>query len=504
MDRISVILKKYISERIPKKATNIFWQLFNGVEAMFVNLEYRLDIVKRERNMLTAQSMSSLRHLAAENGFEPTLKIPARGILNIKIDSRLFNRVGYPLFIPPYSIFQDKTTKLNYYYNSDKSFRLSNNTCNILVIEGEIKQKTYISLGKLIERIYLSEDNISENSITIEVNGIRFVEVKSFFDNEGLNDDKQFIVKFSNNMQIPIVLYVKGLELNDTVNVIYRTCSGELGNIIGNHEFETQNIINNLGSIIDVADDEIIINNIAGFDFGSNGTDENSLRAAIGYNHGKNLLFDNTSYTNFLYKYSTLLIQKIINSPTEKTINFLYLSKKQSINIDNVNKTDYILQYKNIINNNSYLLNKSEKLNLSKILDEFEYALSSHVIYDAKICNFAFQVTMEKQSDILNHKDNLNALLYSEFAKFMYIKNHYINIETLFENFMLENNIKFTYMIFNQLNEEKKLKEKKNIFTEYIIKHDDFLPILNGNFTICDSNFNPIQLFFDTNIIAIN
>ena len=504
MDRISVILKKYISERIPQKSTNIFWQMFNGIEAMFVNLEYRLDIFKRERNILTAQSLASLRTLSAQNGFEPKLKVPAKGLLIIKINPKLFNRSGYPLFLPPYSIFTDKLTKLNYYYNSDKSFLLSNNNLVIPVIEGEIKTMSVVSTGNFIEKFYLTEENIAEKSISVEVNGYFFTEVKSFFDNSTANiaDDKQFIIKFSNDMQNPIIVYIKGLLLNDSINIVYRLTSGEFGNIEGKHDFETQNIINNIGTIVDIDDNEISIQNLSGFEFGSNGTDENTLRASIGYNHGKDLLFDNTSYKNFLMKYSNLLIQNIINSPLEKSINNLYLLKKQCINIESNNPKDFIIQYKNIIDNKSYFLLDSEKLSLNNIIEEFEFSLSSHNIYNGKVCNFAFQISMENQNDVIKYGDKIYDLLYTEFSKFLYIKNYILNIENIFENFMITNNIKFDYMIFNELIENKKINQKIDIITPYVIKHDEYLPILKGNFSICDSNFDLISLFFDINMVS--
>ena len=504
MDRISVILKKYISERIPQKSTNIFWQMFNGIEAMFINLEYRLDISKRERNILTAQSLASLRTLASQNGFEPKLKVPAKGLLVIKINPKLFNKSGYPLFLPPYSIFTDKLTKLNYYFNSDKTFLLSNNNLIIPVIEGEVKSISVISTGNLIEKFYLTEENIAENSISIQVNGYFFTEVKSFFDNSSANiaDDKQFIIKFSNDMQNPIIVYIKGLLLNDTINIVYRLTSGEFGNIDGKHDFETQNIINNIGTIVDIDETEISIQNLSGFEFGSNGTDENSLRASIGYNHGNDLLFDNTSYNNFLMKYSTLVIQNIINSPLEKSINNIYLLKKQCVNIETNNSKDFISQYKNIIDTKNYFLSNSEKLSLNKIIEEFEFSLSSHNIYDGKICNFAFQISMENQNDLIKYNDSIQEIIYTEFSKFLYIKNYIFNIENSFENFMIKNNIKFEYMVFNEIIENQKINQKIDIITPYIIKHDEYLPILKGNFSICDSNFDSIKLFFDINMVS--
>ncbi len=498
METVDKILKKYISEKIPAKATNIFFQMFNGINAVFTLLEYRLDIFKRERNILTAQSLNSLRSLAAENGFEPTLKIPAKGLLNIKINSKLFGKTGYPLFLLPYSVFTNKLTKQTYYYNSDKALKLTSLNTNIPVVEGELKSLNVLSTGNFIERFYLEDDNIAQGSIIIESNGIYFQEVKSFYDNQNVNNNKQFVVKFSNNIQTPIIIYIKGSLLNDSLNVTYRLCSGEFGNIYGTNEFEIQNIVDNNGNIVDISDDEITITNYSGFDFGSNGTDENSLRAAIGYNHGKTLLFDNTSYVNFLGKYSTILIQKITNNPTEKTINNIFITKKQSI----TESLDYVSQYKSIILTQSYFFNSVQKTNLSKIIEEFEYALTSSNIYNSDVCKFAFQINFDTIDNLDLYSDELNKLLYLEFSKFLHSKSYILNIETLFETFMKKNNIVFEYTIFNQIIEAEKILKKVELSTPYIIKHDNNLPLLSGDFEICDSSFAPIKLFFDVNLIS--
>ena len=501
MERITTILQKYINERIPRKATNIFWQMFNGIEAMFTNLEYRLDIFKRERNMLTAQNLSSLRHLAAINGFEPKLKVPAKGLILLKANPKLFNRSGFPLFLTPYSIFTNKLTKLTYLYVGNTTLKIDNNTLYIPVIEGSLKTINGTSTGIKIERIYLQDENIAEGSITIEVNGIQYTEVKSFFDNENVNDNKQFLIKFSNNSQYPIILYIKGLTYKDSINITYYLTSGELGNIDGKVEFETESIIDNLGNQIVPDDSEISIYSISGFDFGSNGTDENTLRAAIGYNHGSVLLFDNQSYRNFLGKYSTILLQDVLINVDKKSINNIYLSKKQSLNLNGSIK-DLVFQYKTIINNQLYYLSNIEKDNLSEHITEFEFALSSHNIYDSLICKYAFQLKFDTSTNSNLYLEAIQEILYSEFSKFLYNKNHLINIENLFEIFMLNNNIKFEYSIFNEMNEKDKLNNLKYIPTSAIISHNKYLPILKGDFNICDSTFNSVQLFFDINMVS--
>jgi len=501
MERITTILQKYINERIPRKATNIFWQMFNGIEAMFTNLEYRLDIFKRERNMLTAQNLSSLRSLAAGNGFEPKLKVPSKGLLLLKANPKLFNRCGFPLFLTPYSIFTNKLTNLTYLYVGSKTLKIDNNTLYIPVIEGELKTIQSTATGVTIERVYLQDENIAENSIVIDSNGIQYQEVKSFFDNENVNDNKQFLVKFSSNSQFPIIVYIKGLTYNDTININYQLTSGEIGNIDGKVEFDTESIIDNLGSQIVPDDTEISIYSISGFDLGSNGTDENTLRAAIGYNHGSLLLFDNQSYRNFLSKYSTILLQNILIDNTKKSINNIYLSKKQSLNLNGSIK-DLVFQYQKIVDNQLYFLTSIEKDNLNAQIEEFEFSMSSHNIYDSLVCKYAFQLKFDSSINCNLYLEDIQQILYSAFSIFLYNKNHLINIDTIFETFMTNNNIKFEYSVFNEIDEQNKINSLKYEPTSSIILHDKYLPILKGDFNICDSSFNAIKLFFDINMVS--
>jgi hypothetical protein len=503
MDNIKEILGQYLSERIPRKVTNILWEIFNGIEASFNSLEYRLNIFKRERNILVAQQLSSLRSLAAQNGFQPVLKIPAKGIIYIKVNPKLFARVGYPLFIPAYSLFTNKNNKLTYYYSDNKPFKISNSdSLFIPLVEGTVKSVTQTASSEYIQRFYLADNNIADGSISILINGdTEFVEVKSFFDNENLNSNKQFLTKFGINSLKPIAIYIKGLNDKDSIVISYRLTEGELGNIVGLNEFETEAIIDSNGETISIEDDEIQIVNYNGFNLGSNGTDENALRAAIGYNHGKTLLFDNLSYAEFIGKYSTILLQSISNPEKQKTINNIYVSRKQAIQNNSLNIDNYINQYKTIISNKLYLLNVSEKLMLSKVLEEYEYALTSHNIYDANVNKFAFQIIMESQQDIENYGDQIKEILYSNFAKFLYSKNHIFNIENIFDTYQSINKINFEYIIFNEKIESNKILNRVDSSTPYVITHSNYLPILCGDFPICDSNFISYKLFTDINIV---
>ena len=500
MQTVRQLFNRYISEKIPKKQTNIFWQMFNGIDVVLNQLEYMLKNYKKERNFLTATSILSLRNLAAQNGFEPKLKIPSKGILSIKVNTKLFNRVGYPLYLTPYSLFKNKTNNLSYYFDSNKTIKIENDVVYVPVVEGELVTLTNVSTGNYLERIYIDSDSIAENSINISVGNNNFVEVKSFFDNENLNENKQFLTKFSNKINIPIIIYVKGTQLNDIINITYRLTSGEYGNINYKAVFETQEIINSMGEQIDISDDEIEIVNISGFNFGSNGTDINSLRASIGFNHGTNLLFDNTSYQEFINKFSNILLQKISISDTEKSINNIYVSKKQYINIEMTNLIKE--QYEKIINSKSYLLDKNDVDNLSNLLNENEFCLSSHNLFDSEINKFAIQILFDTQIELEKNSSELQNLIYNNFAIFLYDKNYILNLEVLFNDFLLKNNTIFEYTVFNSNIENNKIKQKQNLLTQYIIKHDNSLPILRGDFNIADNSFNPIKLFFDINIVS--
>lgn len=523
--RVTNILRQYISERIPRLATNIFFQLFNAVDAIFQYLEYRLDIFKRERNILTAQHLASLRNLAAQNGFEPTLRKAAAGILMMKINPKLFGRLGYPLFIKPYSVFTTKTSKVEYTYVQEKTIRIDSNTYYIPVVEGRITTQQEKASNGYIQRFYIQNEYVADDSVSVEVNGVSFQEVKSFYNNEGANDNKQFMIKFSGDAQNPIIVYVKGLQKNDVVNIIYRLTNGELGNISNIQQFTTDDITDIYGSNVSPADDELEIVNCAGFNMGSNGTDENALRAAIGYNHNINLLFDNVSYRNFLSKFSTVLVQDIKINKEHKQINNIYLWRKNSIKLT-ANSTDIKKQYLEILNFKKYLLSSSERAEIDSILKEYEYCLSSHNLFNPKTNNYALQITFDTKEQLVTYKELLESLIYNEFGKFFYIRNHYINLELLFDDFKQKHECNFEYVLFNQLIEEKKIQEKTDYDTPYIIYHTvdgdkdyilksqqdnknyiqniegPYLPILNGNFNICDSEFNSYKLFFDINFVV--
>lgn len=497
--KVRQIFSGFISSRIPKSQTNVFWMMFNGIDAVFSHIETLIRINKRERNILTAQSVASLRSHAAANGFEPTLKVPSSGILSIQISPKLFARVGYPLYLPPYAILKNDITGITYYYNSNTVLKIDNNKVMIPVIEGELYTTQATSTGAYIERIYIDNSSISDNSLTISVGTDIYKKVNSFSDNENINDNKQFIVKFSNKPNSPIVVYIKGTKQNEIINIVYRLTFGEGGNMDYNATFSTESLINSSGTNIEISDDEIEIKNVSGFTLGSNGSDVNTLRSAIGFNHGTQLLFDSTSYNEFLGKFSTLLVQNIILSTENKSINNIYLTKRQYVNEDNNILID---QYINIIDFKKYLLSFNEIEELNKTLDYNEFALVSHNLFPAVINKFALQIMFESITELNLHSEPIKLLIYLGFSKFLYDKYHQLNIELILSDYMETNNIKFEYTLFNQEIETHKLVDKTKINTEYIIKHTNKLPVLKGDFAICNIDYQPVNLFSDINIVS--
>lgn len=500
LKNVGKVFKKYITENIPSSVTNVFWQLYNGIGAALNHLEYKIDIIRRERNILTATQKSSLRSLAAQNGYEPTLKIPSKGNALVTIDPVLYTKKGYPLFIPAYAVFTCEQNGLDYYYDSDKPFRLTSNEYTIPLVEGTIKTLTFAGNGDYINRFYINDENIADKSIRVWIQTVEndeeqvneFVEVKSFYDNNGLNDNRQFMMKFGNNPQNPIVLYVKGLNNGEVLNVTYRNTFGELGNLYQKTKFTTEDIINVYGEPVDVSDKEFLVENIFGFNLGSNGSDENSLRAAIGYNHGNSLLYDEISYKNFIAKFSTILLQDVIVDPDHRSINNIYVTKKQSLNFEDLDNQQIMIDYKNIVRNNKYVLTPTELAEFDDTISSYEYCLSSHITHTSKVKKYAIQIQFNNQENKWNYQQSLSILIYSEFAKFLYDRYYKLNIDVLFRNFMNENNITFDYYVFNNLsnNEEK------------IIQHTDRLPILCGDFEILSQLDNQYyQLYDDINYV---
>lgn len=496
LENVRKVFRQFLSDEIPQKVTNVFYQMWTGIEAVFEHLETKIDIMRRERNILTATKKSSLRNLAAGNGYEPTLRIPSQGVVTMELPASIFTQYSYPLFVPAYAEFRNKENGLIYLYNSDKALRVVDIKVSLPLIEGMIASQNVVATGEHVQRIYLTDANIANESIVIECNNVRYKEVKSFFNNDGVNDNKQFIVKFGVDAQKPIVLYVKGASENETLQISYRLTFGEEGILTTKTFFECDDVIDINGSPVDLSSDEVYIYNSYGFTMGSNGDDENSLKAAIGYNHGNTLLFDKISYGNFLGKFSTLLLQNIYTDENKKSIVNIFLSKKQSLDSNNISEdnTQLIYDYKRIINGKLYILSNEEKSELNNIINDNEFCLSSHVLNDAQIIKYAIQVMFDNIRERDTYSKKIAVIIYAEFAKLLYDRNHVINFEVIFKDFMKANQITLDYYIMNEISS-----------TEYvvghIIKHTDKLPILQGDFSITDEDGVSHNVFNDINFV---
>jgi hypothetical protein len=450
---------------------------------------------------LTATSLHSLRNLAAQNGFEPCLIIPAKGTLIVNISAKLFNRSGYPLFIKPYSIFKCKATKVDYIYNGRKTIKIETESTLVPVVQGKIDTMTVDATGEIIQRIYIKESMVAENSILVKAitpDGVEDLhEVYSFFDNEGLYDNKQFLIKYSSDIQFPLMVYVKGLNYGDSIEITYFTSVGEDGNMATKLLFETDDIVDNYGVAIDGNDDEIEIFNTSGFMFGSNGTDENALRAAIGFNHGAHLLFDITSYQQFLYRFSTILLQKIETSTVHKSIINLYIAKKCDLNVASDATFSTLREaYRRIVSNNVYMLSDVETASIDDIINEYEYGLTSHNIFEPTVNRYAIQILFNTSEDYDKHAGAVGSLLYKLFTPFFYNNAYILNLDDKMTDYMDENSVTFDYHIFSEELERYKIK----VMTGEVTSSDSIddsnytkitskvhLPILDGQFEVIDT-----------------
>jgi hypothetical protein len=499
---LTKLFQKFIPENIPKKQTSIFWMLFNGVDAVVAQFETVLKIFRKERNILTANQLSSLRSLAAYNGYEPQLKIPATGTVQLTATSKLFNRVGSPLYVPPYAQFTEEDTGLVYYYDGNKVLRIDNEPLLLTLTEGSPASLQQTSGGSFVERYYLPSQNIADGSIMVSVGTQQFLLVKSFFDSVNLNEGFLFQVKFSNRPDTPIVIYVVGTQLNDIVDITWKTTIGEQGNLLAGSNFTTTDLLTAQGLEVNPASDEMAVGVVNGFNLGSNGTDENSLRAAIGFNHGVTLLFDTVSYTAFIDKFSTLLLQKVVPSSNSKQISNIYLSLKTYLNPEaNISLQD---QYQQAIGLGSWLVPADQKALLDGLIAENEFALSSHNLFNPITNNYAVQVLFEDEDTKLANIDGVNNLVYTAFSQFLYNSSASVNFEILFDSYMTEKGIKFEWSIFSQSVEAEKIATQvAGPESPYVLSaRDGILPILRGNFPIADQNFAPIRLFFDLNIVS--
>lgn len=487
---IREILDDYISSKIPRKSTNIFWMMFNGFDTCYRYIESYIKLATRERNHNTAQDIRSLQQIASNNGFEAQLKIPAVGKIYLEPTGKLFSKHGSIIYIPPYCEFEDKFTGNIYYYDSPNIAKLSNNILILPVKQGRIETKTFIATGQKLEAFYIDSSNIADGSITVFDNDtmVQYQSVKSFIDTVNQNDNKQFLVKFSTLPDKPIVIYVKETKPNQNITISYRLTEGAGGNINGDTTFQSNDLLNFKGEQISFNDDELVITNYDGFKFGSDGSDMNLIKSAIGFNHGITLLFNELSYKQYLLNHSTLYTQKIFVDESNKVLKHIFVGKKIIyIGPSEINKQVYI----NSVINRDYLLNDNEFKLLTDDLSDNEFALSSHILYNTETSKYAFQIEFDTIENQIKYSNELELLIYSEFARFLYDNFHVINFNTLISEFMSKHNIIIDFIIFNEFG-------NKSINISAV----DKLPLLKGDFDIYDNNGTGYKLYTDINFIT--
>lgn len=488
-----VKLRKLVEGLIPDTQTNIFSIIINGIDAGFNSLDNMLNTFKRDRNILETENPKALRSLVAENGYEPNLLIPAKGFVILTIDSSFFNENGNEIFLPAYSKFQNKFNGLTYYYDSNIPLKLKPIN-DIPLTEGLNVVKTFtvneLEQNQLLTKVYLQHENIANKSITVSVDGVLYTETKSLINKF---DGNYFIVKYSNSIDNPMLIYVTNTNLNAVITINYKLCNGINGILTESTYFETDTFVDLNGKLIGFDSGRMsCINNLSGFNFAGNGTSIDTMKSQIGFNHNINVIYDTNSYRNFIGMYSNILLNKIKLRNNNKSINDIYISKKLLLNDSD--------EYNNYIKNDKYIFTKAELKDFSNIILENEYCLSTHNLFNAEVNKYAFQIEMLKKDDFV-YKEGIKKIIYDNFMLFLNNKNHIFDVDKEFKEYMTNNNFSFDYFMFNQEIEKTKLLNKVNYSTKYIIRNDEMLPILFGNFNVANDKYEPQQLFFDINFI---
>lgn len=487
-------LRLLLGSLVPDKKTNILSIMINGIDAGFSNLENMLTLHSRDNNILLTENVKALRTLTSGNGYEPNLFMPAKGNVTIDFRPSFFNKHGSNIYIAPYAKFRNQSNGLEYYFDSGNPLKLNFNNINVGLTEGRLRKVQLESTESTsnndeLHKVYLTENNIVDGSIKVVVNGRTFKEVKSLIGNTGSD---VFIMKFSTRINNPIVLYINNTEINDIIDIRYRICNG-IDGIIANEEsvFECSDFINGDGKKIDF-DDTILIKYQNGFKFAGIGTSVDTMKSQIGYNHNNGIIFDTNSYREFISKFSNVLLNDIKLHVDNKSINDIFISKKLFLHNDD--------SYRDAVRTDKYKFSKIEIKNFSEIINDNEYCLSSHNLFNADTTKYAFQLKLKYED--LHHQEPLKALVFAHFRTFMNNKNHTVNIDKLFNDYMIANKIIFTYVMFNEKVEKTKLVNKSNQVTDYIITNNSSLPILYGNFDIANINYEPHRLMFDMNFVV--
>ena len=346
-------LDQYLSQYFQKAKTyysrkSIFGQVINYIKDLSNLIMYYVHKSTTENNIITAQNDVSLAHFAELSGHNIVRYISSKGSVRFHLLPNTVSEIGNTLIVRKYAELKCEANSLTYLVDitdEHKIISLSKNDFVLPVIEGKIKEFSFVSDGTPIQTIHLEEtENIEMYEVKVFVNEEPWEQVAGL--TEMTYKSKSWFIKtgFINAIDIIFGDGVRGAIPPRGVNIRiqYIISNGEYGNLPEGNEIMFKPIsgfYDGNSAEIELAEYATITKE-AGFILGSYGDSKQVLRNIIGFNDRTLVLASDKNYEALISQFSTLSRVHVWSAPDNLVIkNLLVLP-----NLENrlSNSKDYL------------------------------------------------------------------------------------------------------------------------------------------------------------------
>lgn len=530
-------LDQYLSSYFKEVKTyysrkSIFGQVMNFIKDLSNLIFYYVHRSATENNIITAQSDVSLAHFAELSGHHLVRYISAKGSVRFHFLPNTSVEIGNTIIVRKYAQLKCSANSLTYLVDIPDEHRmlsLSTSEFVLPVIEGMIKEQSFVATGDALYTIRLEDtSNIENNEVKVYVDGKEWTRVLGL--TEMTVDSENFIIKtgYVNNLDIIFgngtrgKIPPRGVE----VRVEYLVSNGEFGNIPEGMEvtFEPQSgFFDGNSEEVDLKD-YCTVNIESGFILGSYGDSQEVLRNIIGYNDRTLVLASNKNYEALISQFSTLSRVHVWSDPDNLAVKNLLVLPNLSPRLQNTK--DYLN-----IAPEDFFLTTAQKQALQNYIDTSE---KSYVALELRfveptvrkyVLNVYIDLGEEERITLKNTVEDscINTFVTHTFDKLKTNENLDIVKADIIKGLreVLPKADSISVNILCDANEEAKingfyykrenlvlksttkkvtvpadtdpcigLSENNDIVSEWL----DIVPILRGGFQIYNSNGNPVVI----------
>ena len=524
-------LDQYLSQYFQKAKTyysrkSIFGQVINYIKDLSNLIMYYVHKSTTENNIITAQNDVSLAHFAELSGHNIVRYISSKGSVRFHLLPNTASEIGNTLIVRKYAELKCETNSLTYLVDiadEHKIISLSKNDFVLPVIEGKIKEFSFVSDGTPIQTIHLEEtENIEMYEVKVFVNEESWEQVAGL--TEMTYQSKSWFVKtgFINALDIIFGDGVRGAipPRGANIRIQYIISNGEYGNLPEGNEITFKPLsgfYDGNSAEVELAEYATITKE-AGFILGSYGDSKEVLRNIIGFNDRTLVLAADKNYEALISQFSTLSRVHVWSSPDNLVIKNLLVLPNLNNRLNN--SKDYLY-----LDEKALFLTQEQKDALVSYIETSNksYAALEIRFVEPTVRKYAINVYLDAGTEIQQTlRDKVEDTCISVFVKYTFDKlklNTNLNIvkadiiKALREALPGADSIAAN--IISEANEEAKINgfyyERENLVLKSTTKkvivdpnidpciglsenNDvisdwlDIVPLLRGNFKIFDKN----------------